>query len=158
LHFQQVRPCGDIADFLAKGDAPRHRYLPRGIRPGEARPPLPGPEIRNAPTLDPDLASYPRLRPAMLKKTTPAAGLTAAECARRTGLTVRALRVYERAGLLKPARSAKGWRVYRPAEIERLNIVVALKGFGLTLAQIRKSFGASPPALAAVLDMQIKTW
>jgi DNA-binding transcriptional MerR regulator len=87
-----------------------------------------------------------------------AAGLTAAECARRTGLTVRALRVYERAGLLKPARSAHGWRVYGPDDLERLNIVVALKGFGLTLAQIRKSFGASPPALAAVLDMQMKTW
>ena len=63
-----------------------------------------------------------------------------------------------RAGLLKPARSAKGWRVYGPPEFERLNIIVALKGFGLTLAQIRKAFGASPPALAAVLDMQMKTW
>jgi DNA-binding transcriptional MerR regulator len=94
----------------------------------------------------------------MLNKTTAASGLNAAECARRTGLTVRALRVYEGAGLLKPARSAKGWRVYGPAEIERLNIVVALRGFGLTLKQIRKAFGASPPALAAVLDMQVKTW
>jgi MerR family transcriptional regulator, thiopeptide resistance regulator len=94
----------------------------------------------------------------MTKKSKPAAGLTAAECARRTGLTVRALRVYERAGLLKPARSAKGWRVYGPAEFERLNIITALKGFGLTLAQIRKSFGASTPAIAAVLDLQMKTW
>jgi DNA-binding transcriptional MerR regulator len=95
----------------------------------------------------------------MPKKSKPAAGsMSAAECARRTGLTVRALRVYERAGLLKPARSPKGWRLYGPTEFERLNIVTALKGFGLTLAQIRKSFGASPPALAAVLDMQLKTW
>lgn len=95
----------------------------------------------------------------MKKKAKPAAGsMTAAECARRTGLTVRALRVYERVGLLKPARSPNGWRLYGPAEIERLNIVTALKGFGLTLAQIRKAFNASPPALAAVLDMQMKTW
>jgi len=94
----------------------------------------------------------------MKKKRQFATGMTAADCARRTGLTVRALRVYERAGLLEPARSAKGWRVYGPAEIERLNIVGALKGFGLTLAQIRKALGASPPALAAVLDMQMKTW
>lgn len=94
----------------------------------------------------------------MTKKPTPTVGMTAAECARRTGLTVRALRVYERAGLLKPARSAKDWRVYGPTEIERLNIITALKGFGLTLAQIRKSFGAAPPVLAAVLDMQLKTW
>jgi DNA-binding transcriptional MerR regulator len=94
----------------------------------------------------------------MKNKPEPATGMTAAECARRTGLTVRALRVYERAGLLKPARSSKGWRVYGPSDIERLNIITALKGFGLTLAQIRKSFGASPPVLAAVLDMQLKTW
>jgi DNA-binding transcriptional MerR regulator len=95
----------------------------------------------------------------MKKKPTPAAGgLNAAECARRTGLTVRALRVYERAGLVKPPRTHTGWRVYGAAELERLSIITALKGFGLTLAQIRKSFGASPPALAAVLDMQLKTW
>ena len=31
--------------------------------------------------------------------------MNAAECARRTGLTVRALRVYERHGLIEPARS-----------------------------------------------------
>jgi DNA-binding transcriptional MerR regulator len=94
----------------------------------------------------------------MLTKPDPATGMTAADCARRTGLTVRALRVYERAGLLKPARSDKGWRVYGPADLERLSIISALKGFGLTLAQIRKAFGASPPALAAVLDMQLKSW
>jgi hypothetical protein len=32
--------------------------------------------------------------------------LTAAECAARTGLTVRALRVYERYGLIAPPRTA----------------------------------------------------
>ncbi len=87
-----------------------------------------------------------------------ATGLTAAECARRTGLTVRALRVYERRGLIKPARSGKGWRLYGPEELIRLNTIVALKDFGLTLAQIRKAFGASPPALAQILDMQLKVW
>jgi DNA-binding transcriptional MerR regulator len=85
-------------------------------------------------------------------------GLTAAECARRTGLTVRALRVYERRGLIKPPRSGKGWRLYGPDELVRLNTIVALKDFGLTLAQIRKAFGASPPALAQILDMQLKVW
>ena len=84
--------------------------------------------------------------------------LTAAECARRTGLTVRALRLYERQKLLKPARSAKGWRLYGPDELIRLNTIVALKSFGLTLAQIRKAFGESTPALAQVFDMQLKVW
>ena len=62
--------------------------------------------------------------------------LSAAECARRTGLTVRALRIYERQGLIKPARSGKGWRLYGPSELQRLNIIVTLKAFGMTLAPI----------------------
>ena len=71
---------------------------------------------------------------------------------------MRALRVYERHGLIKPARSAKGWRLYGPDELIRLNTIVALKSFGLTLAQIRKAFGESTPALAQVFDMQLKVW
>lgn len=84
--------------------------------------------------------------------------LTAAECARRTGLTVRALRVYERQKLLKPSRSPKGWRLYGPDELIRLNTIVALKNFGLSLAQIRKLFGDAQPALTQILDMQLKVW
>ncbi|HEU4591510.1 MAG TPA: MerR family transcriptional regulator [Steroidobacteraceae bacterium] len=84
--------------------------------------------------------------------------LTAAECARRTGLTVRALRVYERLKLLKPARSGKGWRLYGPEELIRLNTIVALKNFGLSLAQIRRLCGDGPPALAEIFDMQLKVW
>src|SRR3954466_14482814 len=95
--------------------------------------------------------------PKPTKRSPPATGLTAAECARRTGLTVRALRVYERHKLIKPLRSANGWRVYGPDELLRLNSIVALKALGLTLAQIRKAFTAAPPALAEVLDMQMKT-
>jgi DNA-binding transcriptional MerR regulator len=94
----------------------------------------------------------------MAKKTPASESLSAAECARRTGLTVRALRVYERAGLLKPARSPKGWRSYGPNELIRLNTIVALKGFGLSLREIRKSFGSSPPALAQVLELQGRNW
>ena len=55
-------------------------------------------------------------------------------------------------------RTAKGWRLYGPEELVRLNSIVALKDFGLTLTQIRKAFGAGPPALAQILDMQVKVW
>jgi DNA-binding transcriptional MerR regulator len=82
--------------------------------------------------------------------------LSAAECARRTGLTVRALRIYERHGLIKPARSGKGWRLYGPSELQRLNIIVTLKTFGMTLAQIRSLLKTSPPPLEGVLEMQIR--
>lgn len=84
--------------------------------------------------------------------------LSAAECAARTGLTVRALRVYEREGLLSPGRSEKGWRRYGPAELARLNTVTSLKALGLTLEQIRQVLAANPPPLTQILDMQIEAW
>ena len=82
--------------------------------------------------------------------------LSAAECARRTGLTVRALRVYERQGLIEPARSGKGWRCYGPKELQRLNVIVTLKAFGMTLAQIRKLVATKAPPIARVLQMQLR--
>lgn len=84
------------------------------------------------------------------------ASLSAAECACRTGLTVRALRVYERHGLIEPARSGKGWRLYGPKELQRLNVIVTLKTFGMTLAQIRSLLKRKPPPLARVLEMQLR--
>jgi len=93
-----------------------------------------------------------------MSKLEKAAMLTAAECARRTGLTVRALRVYERLKLLKPARSGKGWRLYGPDELRRLDTIVALKNFGLSLAQIRRLCGDGQPALVEIFDMQLKVW
>lgn len=80
----------------------------------------------------------------------------AAECARRTGLTVRALRVYERHGLIEPKRTGKGWRCYGPRELQRLNVIVTLKAFGMTLAQIRTLLKTKPPPLARVLHMQLR--
>lgn len=62
--------------------------------------------------------------------------LTAAECAGRMGLTVRALRVYERHGLIAPGRTGKNWRLYGTREITRLGEILALKQLGLSLAHI----------------------
>jgi DNA-binding transcriptional MerR regulator len=56
--------------------------------------------------------------------------------ARRFGVSAKALRVYERMGLIAPARSGAGWRVYRQSEIERLAAIVALKQLGLPLKRI----------------------
>ncbi|HUK01284.1 MAG TPA: MerR family transcriptional regulator [Steroidobacteraceae bacterium] len=82
--------------------------------------------------------------------------LTAAECARRTGLTVRALRVYERAGLIRPPRSAKGWRQYGESELKRLNVITTLKSVGFSLLQIRRALESEPPSLEALLRMQLE--
>ncbi|MGH8141156.1 MAG: MerR family transcriptional regulator [Steroidobacteraceae bacterium] len=43
-----------------------------------------------------------------MAKATKSVSIGAAECARRTGLTVRALRVYERDGLIEPRRTGQG--------------------------------------------------
>src|SRR5690348_15051292 len=72
--------------------------------------------------------------------------LTAAECALRTGLTVRALRVYESYGLITPGRSAAGWRRYGAQELLKLNEIGLLKILGLTLNQIR-DLTRRPPSL-----------
>lgn len=81
-----------------------------------------------------------------------------AECVRRTGLTARALRVYEREGLISPSRSANGWRIYTRADLVRLNAIVALKSLGLSLGQIREALTGSSPALRRVLRMQRDVW
>ncbi|MGH8219103.1 MAG: MerR family transcriptional regulator [Steroidobacteraceae bacterium] len=86
------------------------------------------------------------------------ARLTAAECALRTGLTVRALRVYEDYGLISPGRSAGGWRIYGTEELLRLNEIGLLKVLGLTLTQIRDLTGRlTPPSLRQLLELQLGT-
>lgn len=84
--------------------------------------------------------------------------LSAAECAARTGLTVRALRLYERHGLIHPPRSAKGWRRYGATELTRLNTIVILKALGLTLAQIKTVLTESSPSLLRILDLHSQSW
>ncbi len=67
------------------------------------------------------------------------------ELARETGLSVRALRYYDRLGLLTPsARSEGGHRCYDADDVRRLHRVLALRSFGLPLAQIRAVLDAEP--------------
>jgi DNA-binding transcriptional MerR regulator len=79
---------------------------------------------------------------------------TAADTARRLGLTVRALRLYEARGLVRPGRNAAGWRVYGPEEMARLHQVVALKRLGLPLARIAELTEGGAPDLDRVLALQ----
>ncbi len=61
-----------------------------------------------------------------------------AETARFLGVTVKALRLYERHGLVRPVRTASEWRTYGPAELARLHQVLALKRLGLTAGRGRR--------------------
>lgn len=80
--------------------------------------------------------------------------LTAAECAALIGLTVRALRVYEQRGLLRPRRSEKGWRLYGAREITRLHEILALKQLGINLAKIAELLDGRANDLDRALSTQ----
>jgi DNA-binding transcriptional MerR regulator len=77
-----------------------------------------------------------------------------AEAALRLGVSVKALRVYERRGMVTPLRTAAGWRVYGPVEIARLHQVLALKGLGLSLSQIAELLAGKSVALDGLLALQ----
>jgi DNA-binding transcriptional MerR regulator len=83
--------------------------------------------------------------------------LTAAECARRTGLSVRALRVYETRGFIRPARTDKGWRLYSREDLERLAAVATLKSLGLSLGEIGKTLKGGSD-LAHLFRARVEAW
>jgi len=80
--------------------------------------------------------------------------LSPSETARRLGVSVRALRVYERKGMVRPVRTASGWRVYGARDIERLHQVLTLKSLGLSLARITEVLGGRAADLSALLALQ----
>jgi DNA-binding transcriptional MerR regulator len=79
--------------------------------------------------------------------------LSPSETARRFGVTTKALRLYERHGLIAPVRSASGWRTYGPAQVTRLVQILALKRLGLPLARIGQLLDGRDD-LDAVLALQ----
>ena len=79
--------------------------------------------------------------------------LSPAEAAKRLGVSAKALRLYERRGLIAPGRTAAGWRVYGTDEMARAAEIVALRALGLSLAEVARALEGDPrglePALAA---------
>src|SRR6266481_3491454 len=76
------------------------------------------------------------------------------EAAAMLGITAKALRVYERQGLVAPHRTEAGWRVYGPAHVTRLHQIIALKDLGLPLKKIKDLIGGDQTRLRAVLFIQ----
>jgi MerR family transcriptional regulator, thiopeptide resistance regulator len=76
------------------------------------------------------------------------------EFAKRAGVTVKALRHYDRVGLLRPSRTPSGHRVYGERDLERLEQIVALKFLGLTLAQTKQLLERNAPSLHETLRLQ----
>ncbi len=59
------------------------------------------------------------------------------ELSRQTGVPVRLLRYYEDQGLLRPDRSANGYRAYEPADGQRVTQIRGLIDAGVPTAIIR---------------------
>ncbi len=66
------------------------------------------------------------------------AGFAISTAAEIVGTNIQNLRVYERHGLVTPARSPGGTRSYSAADIEVLNEVTALLGDGLNLTGVSR--------------------
>ncbi|MGH6870930.1 MAG: MerR family transcriptional regulator [Rhizomicrobium sp.] len=80
--------------------------------------------------------------------------LSPSEAARRLGVSVKALRLYESRGLVAPLRSQADWRAYGPEQMARLHQVLALKRLGLSLARIAELLSGRATTLASILALQ----
>jgi MerR family transcriptional regulator, thiopeptide resistance regulator len=76
------------------------------------------------------------------------------EFAERAGVSVRTLHHYDRIGLLCPARSGGGYRLYRDSDLLRLEQIVVLKFLGLGLSKIQDLLAGEPAGLLPTLKKQ----
>ena len=78
------------------------------------------------------------------------------QIAKRSGVSAKALRLYEQRGLLKPCtHSEAGYRLYGPDALRRLMQIVVLKRSGFTLAQINGLLSSAASTIASLLGERI---
>ena len=81
---------------------------------------------------------------------------TIGEISRLCGQPVRRIRFYSDHGLLPPAaRTDAGYRVYSAADVARLDLIAALRGAGVSMANIRKIL-SQRLSLADVLRLRLE--
>ena len=83
--------------------------------------------------------------------------MNASEAARQLGVSIKALRLYERRGLLAPGRTAAGYRVYGPAAMARAAQIVALRALGLSLWQVARVLDGDSRSVDATLAAHQET-
>jgi MerR family redox-sensitive transcriptional activator SoxR len=74
--------------------------------------------------------------------------LSIGDVARRTGMSVSAIRFYEDKGLVSPERNAGGQRRYTRPDLRRLSFVMAAQRLGLSLSEIRAALDTLPAGQA----------
>lgn len=90
--------------------------------------------------------------------------LGVAEVGRRTGLTRKALRLYEEMGLVEPAgRTGAGYRLYDGEALRRIELVNRAKVLGLSLTEAKEFLhvaegccGDHHPALATLVEGKLQ--
>jgi MerR family transcriptional regulator, copper efflux regulator len=71
-------------------------------------------------------------------------GITIGELARLTGFNAKAIRYYEQIGVLPPSsRGENGYRLYRRADINRLNLLRRLRLLGISLTEAKTLLSAT---------------
>jgi DNA-binding transcriptional MerR regulator len=82
---------------------------------------------------------------------------TISALARRFGLSRSTLLYYDRIGLLRPGgRSAKDYRHYGPAEVERLAQICTYRQAGVPLTEIRRLLDGPEHAMAGILEDRLR--
>ena len=89
--------------------------------------------------------------------------LKVAEVGRQTGLTRKALRLYEDLGLVEPVeRTEAGYRLYDDEALRRIELINRAKVLGLTLAETKEFLhvaegccGENHPALSALVEKKL---
>lgn len=71
-------------------------------------------------------------------------GIAIGYLARRTGLSVSAIRHYEAEDLLHPGRDRGGRRVFERGDIRRLSFIRIAQGLGFSLSEIRAALDSLP--------------
>jgi MerR family transcriptional regulator, Zn(II)-responsive regulator of zntA len=68
--------------------------------------------------------------------------ITASILAKKADVPIFTVRYYTRIGLLRPSRDLRnGYKIYKPADAERLRFISAAKELGFTLAEIEEILG-----------------
>ncbi|WP_334186611.1 MerR family transcriptional regulator [Noviherbaspirillum sp.] len=92
----------------------------------------------------------------MLETSGVAMFLKIGQLARRTGVTIRALRHYDEIGLLSPStRSEGGFRLYDQEDVGKLYRIQALCRLNLTLAEIHQILSVGGASFPDVVDKQV---
>lgn len=79
------------------------------------------------------------------------------ELATGSGVSVRTLHHYDELGLLSPSeRTPAGHRLYTAGDVRRLHRILALRGFGLSLADVARVLGGEVDDAAGLVRDQLR--